>query len=326
MRKPIVIITIFFTLIYGCQSELDKNIEFDVLLKSPSGVWNQDTLVVKKSEAVQFDFIGNSEFISLYTGESGSEYKMKDVTEHSLENIADIQLKFSTTSRYQDIPNTLKIFLSDSFTGLNGVDKRVDSLLVESNEWIDITTLAKFPTVRAGSTSTTISLTEYKDKQLSFAFFYETNRNDVLQPQWTISNMEIVVTLTSGKSSTVKAVALGFIPLDMYSLENPYASLVESGRWDISNIAAAGTAASVIIRSSQINAPINKDWLISTPAKLNRRMPDKAIGIKSITDEMSSYEYTYSDTGLYTATFIASRINQKNTFETIREFYIKVVD
>jgi hypothetical protein len=311
----------------ACQGELEKDITFDLTAVSQGGYWEQDTLVVHQSENILFNFSGNPEFISFFSGEPGHEYDKRNMTEYSPGLIDKTELSFGNMPRYGTIAGTLSVFLSTSFPGMLGNDKQADSLAILQTEWFDITAQCNLSTTSNSRKETLVSLTEYKDQELTLAFRYKTTQNTAVQPNWFIYELQIANTLTTGeKPEPVKAVSMGFSALDMYNETNPYASaLVGYGLWDLTNI-TSGNPPFFIIRSSPVDNPLNDDWLISQPLRMNRRLPDRAIGVKSLSDDIFSCEYAYAAAGIYSVHFIASRTSYSHSSEAVKSFFIKVIE
>lgn len=306
----------------SCEDELGKDVEFNVSANTPDNIWDKDTLVVNAGDTIDFHFSGNPDIISFYSGEAGHEYAMRNMTEYPADEIIS-ELAFSTMPQYGIIPGTLKVYLSTTFTGLLGNDKKADSLaIIKEGVWTDISDLCNLPTETNQTKQAKVSLQEYLGKQLTIAFLYETEINTSTQPTWVITDLQVVNIMKTGGSSAIRAGNLGFTPFDMYNQKTPYTNGTGSGVWNLSNISAA--TSTMRIQSSPSGNPLNQDWLICNPFKINKRIPDTAVGVKSMPNNMEDYSYAYKKKGTYTVDFMASRVNYEHSSETVRELYIRV--
>lgn len=65
-------------------------------------------------------------------------------------------------------------------------------------------------------------------------------------------------------------------------------------------------------------------WMVSQNLVPNSVSPDRGTAIKGTDVALSSYTYTYSQPGVYTATFIATNANMWNSKQTIKEITFTV--
>lgn len=321
-------IFIFIALIawIGCQDELHKDFALSVDTDGIDKIG--DTIVVKKSEAIDFFIKGNPDVITFYSGEIGHEYAKHDLAESSVEDFISSELTFSSSARFGVIPGTLRVFLSKDFEGLSKNNKKQDSILVENHNWIEITEACKLPTANAQVSSTRIPISEYIGSPVTFAFLYETNQNASPQPAWEIRGLQIENTMKVGNSkNSILAARMNFTPLDMYSEESDtYTPNSETaGKWFLNNINNA-TNPLMKIQVSPIDSPINKDWLISEPVKLNAREYDRGTAIKNITGYVDKYSYTYNNTGTYVVTFVGKKVNFETSKQSVKHIFIKVIE
>jgi len=332
MRHKIYILSIFIlTFLAGCEGALEEKVKFDLTVSSEGSSMIKDTVVVKKSTNVQFNFSGNPDFITFYSGEAGHEYSKKNLTESPVDEI-NSKLEFSVKTQYGNVATvegSLKVYLSTEFSGLLKNNKQKDSVNVEQTAWVDITEVCGIPQ-KNGVTSglLTLPLNDYLGKRLTLAFLYSPKNNTAAQPVWEIYNLKIVNSdkVTEETVGQVQAKDFGFTPLDMTALTDAYKTVTNNteGVWNISN---AGASTSLIrIHSSGAGKALHKDWLISNPIIINARTPDSGEGIKTITGRLDSYTHQYSKTGVYTVTMIGRKDNFETSSEIIKEVVIKVID
>jgi hypothetical protein len=325
--KIFIFSTIILPFLTGCDDGLKEKVKFDVTVESEGSSMIKDTLVVKKSTPVQFNFYGNPNFITFYSGESGHIYQYRERTLLSKDEITS-ELRFSSFAQYGTIPGTLKVYLSSTFGEMSlDRDKKADSTKIVTHNWIDISDQCNLPTTSSTTLrDAAIPLDDYLGQNLIIAFLYQPLNNTAAQPTWEIQSLRIVNTSkTDGSESTLAAGSMGLTPFDMYAAGTAaYQSGTTSGIWNLSNIAA--TPPRVRMQSSSIGADINKDWLITKPIVINACTPDMGVGIKTIINRLDNYVYQYNKAGIYTVTMIGRNNNFESSSEIIREILIKVID
>lgn len=323
MKNKIIILTIALTMIFmvGCENSLEKSIAFDVTPQVESGSVSGSTINVPAGTQVTFNFTGDPDFITFFSGEPGHEYAKKDLLEIPASDITSV-LKFDNMPQYGTIPNTLKLYVSTDFTGLTGKNKQTDSTMIVSHQWKEISDLANFSTASNKTNQSAIPLDEYLGKKLTIAFKYDPNQNSATQPTWVITNLVVENTTKSNNAvSQIKASTMGFTALDMIST-TPYKNNGGAGVWDLRNIGAANSV--MRIQSSPSGQPINEDWLISNPIVINSRPADTGVGIKKMSVDLNSYKYIFSTPGTYTVTFLGRNSNYEHFSEMIKEFTVTV--
>lgn len=325
--KIVILSTLILSFLTGCDDGLKEKVKFDMTVESEGSSTIKDTLVVKKSTPVQFNFSGNPDFITFFSGESGHVYEYRERTLLSKDEITS-ELKFSSFAQYGTIPGSLKVYLSSTFGEMSlNKDKNADSIKIDTHNWIDISDLCNLPTTSSTTLrDATVPLDNYLGQNLVIAFLYQPLNNTAAQPTWEIQSLKIVNTSkTDGSESILAGGNMGLTPFDMYAAgAAAYQSGTTSGIWNLSNITA--TPPRVRMQSSSIGAAINKDWLITKPIVINACTPDAGIGIKTITNRLDNYTYQYDKTGTYTVTMIGRNNNFEHSSEIIREIMIKVTD
>jgi hypothetical protein len=322
--KSILFVTLFLSLFHltGCSDELTNKLLLDYKILNQNTTYSGDTIVLSKSSSLQLSLTGEYDFLTFYSGEAGHEYAKRDVKTIGKDDFSSSVLSFEAMPQYGIIPGTLRVFISDSFEGMCLFDKKQDSVLIASHNWIEITDSCNLPVTSAQVKQSSVSIFDYLDKNISVAFLYQTNQNTSAQPTWEIRDLKITNIFVNESVNTIKAVDMGFSALDMYNLNGLSSS---SSVWNLNNIASR-TNPVMRIQSSPAEASLNQDWLISTPFKINRRLPDTGIAINDITAEYKNFEYSYAEPGVYNACIAASRNNFKNSQEITKELLIKIIN
>lgn len=320
-----ILISLTFTLILlsACQNQLETPVTFNFSASSTGSSMSGDTLIVTKSVPVTFNFTGNPDIITFYSGETAHEFSKKDLILLPASEITSSYLTFTNMPQYGTIPGTLKVYLSTSFSGLLQNNKVADSTAVVSQNWIELTDSCNLSTTSAVINNSKISLKNYLGNKLTLAFLYKTNQNTAIQPTWEIGNLQVKNTLKSGTVNIITASSIGFNTIDMLSTTAPYLNTGGAGVWDITNIALV-TTPKFRISSSNIGLPINVDWIISNPTILNSRLPDTGVSVKAMANLVNKYQYTFSKAGVYSITFQASIHNYQYYSGTSKSMIIKV--
>lgn len=251
---------------------------------------------LKKTDTAVFQFSGNPDFITFYSGETGGRYEFRNRTSDTSTNV---QLKFSTATTTAT-NGTLSLLVSTDFTG------SFDSTGIANAAWTDLNNRVKFATGTATVASGTISLADFAaaKKPVYLAFKYAAVAG-VAQKKWTITGFTLDHVL----------------PDKTYTIGNMTAVTPSLG-WkstDIKNPAVNWTSALVISgATSATTAVVTEDWVIMGPVDLSRVLPDDGVVLKAITENMNKFpfRYQYSRIGSYEATFVASNAN-RDAFETI---------
>ena len=126
-------------LLAGCRKSFEEvgNVKFEVSTRSET---------FKAGEPVRFDFDGNPDFISFYSGERGNAYAYKDK-----DRIVETEMTFSfmttTTAGTSGYPNPARVPVcySTEFSG------EYTEEAVRAATWIDITDLFSMPTGPGGT-------------------------------------------------------------------------------------------------------------------------------------------------------------------------------
>ena len=333
-----ILLLFSLVLITSCSNTLDEKVKFDVDALVDDVV--VETVVVKKNQPVKFQFDGNSDFITFYSGEDGHDYDLKDKNEFNIEDIS-ARLEFKAVAQYGDPLDIMKVFLSTKFPGLDKKNKDVDFTNLNNKEnWIDITDQCKLPKKANWENNepvelTSISLDEYIDENVTIAFLYNPFNPKAVQSVYEIQDLKIITTnKKTGVESEIGASTMAFVPFDIqeYHKEDgkPYKVAQkpgEGGTWYLNKLSEASSA----LRMPSSKAPedgvsFNEDWLISNPQKMNTRITDKGVSLKTVHTAVSEYTYVYENTGEYNVAFVATNANFDHHSRVIKRIKITVTE
>lgn len=311
---------------YSCENELYQDVNFDVNI-SPESIVSaiNDTIVLNSNTPVKFNIVGEPDLITFFSGEKNHEYEKRELYTTPIEEIVSSELSFSHLPRYGVIPGTLKVYFSTDFNGLLLNNKTQDSIAVLNHNWIDVTDKCNLSTLTNREQKTTLSVKDFLQDNLTIAFQYITNQNENIQPSVEIKGLEIVNTMKNGDKIVIKAIDMGFAPIDLNEIVTPYISNVYNarGKWYLGRLSENPSV--MRIELSYVDESMNNDWLISNPITLNKRLADNGIQIKDITVELNDYNYVFTTPGVYRTTFVGRNYNYKNFSENIKQLYVKVI-
>lgn len=323
----------------ACSDEMTDNVNFNVTTPVSENVsLKGDTVVVKAGTPLTFNFAGNPNNITLYSGEPGHVYAYKtrefvdpaDVLSSTLSFTVSLKSGTAATGK-----NVLKMYISDSFPGLAKNNFNADSIAVESFSWTDLLDQSNLPQA-PGTKNIEVDLTNYLNKPYTLAILYKTTDNSSTQPRVEFQNMAITNTMKDHTQTTLLANNFGLTPLNMlwrhYLAEQTslpannraYGTVTNNtpGVWNFTNIGDKGI---FFIHSSSKGAPFKYSWLVSDKIVTNRVSPDQGQAIKTLATRLDTYAYTYTTPGVYKATFIAVNSNYKKETSIVKELNVKVI-
>lgn len=317
----------------ACENELTQDAELSVNVSTDNGVsFDGQTISVKKGTPIQFHFNGDPDFLTFFSGEPGSEYRYRQRVTVDESEIASSILKFTVTPQYGKPANTLTMFVSKDFPGLEKNNFEVDSVLVEQHPWETLIPSSDFPeTPKAQSYE--IDMRPYMGQRIAIAIRYLGQDITSTQSRFTFNNMQIVNQMSNGQETTLAATSFGFTPINMLNKHNlsdqksmtsnrAYGTVTNntSGIWNFTNMNA------FFIHSSSANTALKYSWLVSNLFVVNACSPDTGTGLKNITQTVDTYNYTYNEPGTYTATFVGTNGNYKKETSVVREYKVVVTE
>lgn len=254
----------------------------------------------KVGDTVHFNFTGNPDIISFYSGEDGNDYANHERT------TADgaPQLQFTSYAQYGTQLNTLHLLVSSNFSGT------YDSSSISQASWTDVTDRATLSTGADNTPSGIIDLSDIlaQKKPVYIAFKY-TGTSGSTQKTWTIKNLTLNLLKTNNKILPVT---------DIASAGWKQVSILNSAAvWSIS-------ASQLRIGGGNATADDNEDWVISKLLYLNNVSPDVSIPIKNITQKVKGFDYIYSSPGNYKVVFLAANATADKQESTTKEIDLTI--
>lgn len=331
MKKHIILpLLACLALFMACTDDLENPV-LDISVDTANAVGEEDGIpVFKTGSDVKFLLNDQSDIITFYSGEVGSEYRYKDRTE--LGGEATPSLYFKTMLQYGNKFNSLFVMLSTDFAGFTS-DKETDAQNISNATWINITDLCNLPTTKNAPNNETetplIDLSDYKGKNLFIAFRFNCTNGE--ESTFTVSNFRIFNESEGSQFIISETGTAGWIAYDFHATgtQDPYSTnggvtsgTITNKTW---NTTKAVSEDKISVGGS--NTSENDDWLISSPINVSTISPDKGTGIKGFGDvRLKTYSYTYNTAGVYTVTFVGFNSYMDDKKLVLKEIKIKIID
>lgn len=287
-------VTIPMLACFACNKEqLVKTPDFDVTLDKTS---------YAIGAPVTFNFAGEADIISFYSGVAGNDYKNRD----RFRVDGKPQIQFTSYFQASTQTNTLQLLVSNDFSGTYDAENLLKAT------WKDITSRATLSTGTDNTPSGIVDLSDMQtpDVPVYIAFKYSAVKASA-QPTWTIKNIVIDNKLADGSSVSIANTA---------NLTWGAINFLNSAKiWTYNT-----TQLQFVTSAAGIDD--NEDWLISKPLQLDRVQRSFGINVKgSPTTKQTSYVFPgYAAAGTYTVTFEAINANKWDKKTTVKEFTITV--
>lgn len=335
-------VALFGLLFASCDKELKEDTQLNVSVATDNNVsFDGNTVTVKAGTPVTFNFDGDPDFITYFSGEIGNEYKYKDRTEMKPEDIVNCSLSFdiwADSGTPATMQGAVNVLISDNFKGLTKVYE-TDLQTVSNFEWSTLAASTEMPAPnkdeKLGTKEFTNDLSAYLGKEITVALHFKTLDNSNTMPRVYFKNMQLNLDFNNNQGSITLASAFGFTPLnigyDLSELTEAQLSKVKDEHYGAVDGGVPGfwkinVPSTIMVTGGTKGQSLKNTWLISKPILLNGACkPDVGTNIKNITQTLKSHTYTYKKAGTYTATFVAKNANYVHeSFAVVRELTIKV--
>lgn len=318
----------------------------------------------RTGEPVVFRFEGNADFVTVWNGDTGHEYRYRDRELAPVELFRGAELELMIYQQYGD-PG-LEIYMTDRFPGLRGrhydlsdPDADIDRYAEEDRALIREVVESEFAgwerfaftdNTAARFERWTADISQWVDN-FTFAIRIKgpaagrTLRTYFINPRIT-ARFERYGTYVRDFPS------LKFVPFrteGLWTDRTPYVASVDTDfsaflkvnqngivklRGQKNPMAGADIAFQGFREGAAIHAaalpgvnylPVEQ-WIVMQPLPLNTIAPDTGENIKGLADDVTSYEHTYREPGTYTVTFIASTGSYAGQSRVVREVTVTVVE
>ncbi|MFB9058250.1 DUF5017 domain-containing protein [Mariniflexile ostreae] len=310
MKKTVYVLSILLLVTFVFQScddleEVDTP-NFDIAFNE----------TVKVGEPIEFTVNNAPNFLSFFTGELGREYKNRNRTKAE----GSFTLSFETSRHYMDgaslTDNAWSLLYSTDYSGSGLVED------VQTATWTDISDRFTFATDRTynKTNSGIVDITDLStDKPVYFALrvYAEGKKEDGnRQGIFDFYSFDLKVELDEVQT------------LEIANIQNP--------GWVSVNIEGTNSNDSYdhwVNKSGGFRLHgglaeyTNDDWLISLPLTLSGAVdPDRGLPLKTYSERLEAFEYTYTEPGTYKITFVGSNETIYGQEDNIKEYTITVTE
>lgn len=335
MKKYLPILLAAAALTACDHDEIYEPIDFQVTL-APT-----NTYLV--GEPVQFLFSGNADYIVFYSGETGHEYRYRNRYQVDPEDIESCELSMQLSARMGSLPS-MTAYATNTFAGLNGADEEADmaainALLTEEKDLQGWTKLEVEDTAAIGQWNDPVKtdVTELADN-FCVALHWDGQTIETSQRGYWVG-LNVTVKFRGYDSLTVSSKKLGLIPFSMadgmdserYTTSDK--TSIPGTLYFTSNNPGLNSQEFVLTGSAKYDASNEKTlpyaidtWIVSTPMALNLIDPDEGVSIKTLSESLASYSYTFEQAGTYTVSFVATSGNYIDQSRDVKEFTVTVID
>ena len=296
----------------GCKESIVTIPDLEVSASEPT---------YKAGKPVTFKLSGNPDIVYFYSGEVGKRYDYAGRV-----SAAGIpQLQFTSLRANGTQAGSLQLMISTDFPGITIGDSPATIARIAAATWSDITGRGLLST-GSSTNSGVINLSDFvqSGKSVFIAFKYLASAGSA-QNKWTISALTLKNSLPDGTSYTLANTTSATV-IANYGVSTNY-----SPGWvfyTVSNVYNWGLSSNNLIITGATTADgataSAEAWTIMGPVDLTKVTPDVGANLKGLDTRLSSYSYTYSTAGTYTATFVGATNNVCGKNELIKQVQITV--
>lgn len=332
MRFRYLIMAIFLAAVVACNKDVAvKSVDFDASSVKTTGV---AAASFKTTDTVQYNFNGNPDNITFFSGEAGKNYEFRNRV--SAPGIP--QLQFSSLRANGTQTNSLSVLVSSDFKGvatsiIYGIltrDTATTNANIASATWTDITsraTLSNGATTPSGVVDMTDFLTQAKPVYIAFKYIATAATT---QNKWTITGLTVNNVLPDGNTYTIANLNA---PTTVFA---NYGNNTYSPGWAVSydplkntnKYAWAFTDKTSLVITGATSALLStapaEAWAIMGPIDLSQVTPDFGVGIKTITAKLPNFTYKYGVAGTYNSVFVASNNTNGGTNSVVKQLPVTI--
>ncbi len=306
----------------GCSKELK--------LVSPAFEVKALQSTVKIGQPVQFDFEGDADIVTFFSGEFGNDYYYSD--KDSIIALERLNLSFQNQVRGQG--GTAPFCQADQFhvlvssdLDLTGVpvDEQMDK--IKKAKWIDLSENYAWSPLNCSSTNPYIASGVYniaahitKNKRNYIAFRYTNRPNTMANGKsaiWRFQALTLSAVTPLGTTVLMTQGNAGWKPF----YEGGIAS------WMSNSFDLSASSSAVTMRGPLTTTETYEMWCLSNPFVITDTNlgHNPGVAVKSFIDKpIRSYSHTYKKAGRYEVVFIAMNANKDGKNEVLRTLQITV--
>lgn len=292
--------------------EIYEPLEFAVRL-APTNTY-------RVGDPVVFNFEGNADYITFWSGDVGHEYRYRNRTTMPDSELETCQLTFSLSRRSGSNKGDVQVYVSNRFEGLAGDNAATDKATIEAIEagnfagWTRLEVNEESKSGQWGTTTCNLLDVDGNGTALTdnFTLLIRWHPQSVTAQRNYYINTSLEVKFKNRESTSLSYTDLQFVNFNMADEMAGKEYDTYSTGSKIGYLQYGQNAGNIIlnaIESGTMCPYLIDTWIFSTPMALNLTTPDTGQSIKGVTDDVKSYSYTYDKPGTYTATFLVGTGN-----------------
>lgn len=272
---------------------------------------------VQKGEPVEFMINNAPDFLNFYAGDFGHQYKFKDRTNAE----GTVTMSFLNSQKWgigSNATGTLTVWYSKNYDGTGTAEAVNSATWTEITDRFDISTRYDFDF----QTSGVVDITDLADgNPIYFGFKYFSDNIADRGAEWYLDDFNIEMEVENAPAPLMVASESepGFKPVDVQGIESAWNGAkwyFDTGKGDDGIWRMRGNSHRIV----------NEDWLITNAINLTKVTPDKGLPLKTYSERLETFEYTYSKAGTYKITFVGSNETIYGQKENIKEYTITVTE
>lgn len=325
----------------SCDRDEAEGVKFNVNVQTPETVY--------AGQPVTFEFDGNPDYISFYSGEKNNRYANHERT--TLPEVDSLGLSYAAQMQYAENydykgKRILRVMISETYDGSGEINPE---------EWFDITdpelatdekhllksvilegtiTTAKLPYA-------SVDLSQYKDKDFYLAFRYlatphtgTKSKGDLRpdngrvysydnRPRIDITELKLVKREPDKNLIEVEDM------MSEFAFRMNFVNSKVQNNFTLTNYRLMFQPQEYVVADDKVTVDESQDydmdvWMVSQKLSSHSVEPDRGTPIKGTNARLGIYQHTYTEPGTYTATFIATNANKWDAKQVIREVTVDV--
>lgn len=303
--KKLIFFSFIIVAIISCSKVKITTPNFDV---------NTAKTTYTTAETVVFNFSGDPDYITFYSGEVHKNYTYANITQRTADSnivtFSTVTTAPSTTATTATQPvsvNNVSILASTDFSGT------MDSASIKKATWTDISGKAKFAATATTVSSGNINVSSLKSGSspiyIAFKYVSATSASNYLSRKWTVNAFGF----KNFFKDTTYVLATTFSNGGFYTKS----ILNSTNSWVFAN-------ASLTFNAPAVGSLPDEDWAISRAFDPSSVMPDLGVSIKTASDPLSQYSYKFTKAGTYTVTFVAKNQDSETSKQVAKQITLTI--
>lgn len=316
MKKILFLIT-GALLLASCQHDVIYEVDYNISLDPANTYYAGDP--------VKFNVTGVVDNLLFYSGETGHQYRYSNRYEVPVEDVLSANLHLDFQARYGDA-GALEVYVSKDFAGINGADDAIgDREAVKAMVAGGMQGWTKLNYEEGASTKWTAQDFPMNDYLSNLCIAFHWCPKDPAKTQRTYwINGSISIEMAGTEPSVVTLPDLELKSLMMNTEVEAYKKNAGNGSIRFDN-APAGQICLQGVGGNALSYAID-GWVFTTPRPLNKVANDKGIVVKNLQNYLHEYEYTWTEPGTYTVTFVGRNENYAAASEEIIEYTVTILE